>query len=156
MKKLYSLLFAIIIVLSACKKNNTTSVDATAQAATDDAAIQAYIKTNNITAIKDVSGLYYQIITQGIGSNPVATSVVQVNYTGKLIDGTVFDSTTKNSSSLALNNTISGWQIGLPLLKTGGRILLLVPSGLGYGATANGSIPANSVLVFTIDLLSFK
>lgn len=154
MKKYFLLLFAII-GLAACKKDSqSTSTDANTQAQIDDAKIQAYIQANNITATKDPSGVYYQVITAGTGNYPTATSVINVNYTGKLLDGTVFD--TGNLSNTSLSGLIKGWQYGIPHINTGGRILLIIPSALGYGTTAQASIPANSVLVFTIDLLGFK
>ncbi|MEO6524215.1 MAG: FKBP-type peptidyl-prolyl cis-trans isomerase [Mucilaginibacter sp.] len=154
MKK-YTFLLIIIAFLSACGKKETP-FDPAAQAATDDAAIQAYIKTNNIPVTKNASGLYYQIITQGTGVNPTASSTVSANYTGKLLNGSIFDQTTAStgSRSFPLNQVIQGWTIGIPLVKVGGRILLIIPSGLGYGNSDKGSIPANSVLVFTIDVLS--
>lgn len=163
MKRYFVLLLVITFCFSACSKKADT-FDAAAQAATDDAAIQAYLKANpSITATKDASGLYYQIITQGTGANATATSTVQVNYTGKLLDGTQFDTTTGRgsfTSALTVNGVaqvIQGWVIGVPLVKAGGRILLLIPSALGYGNTSPGAgIPANSVLVFTIDVLSVK
>lgn len=147
------LLFFItcLFVFSSCKKD---SYDPAKQAAKDDAAIQAYIKSNNITATKDPSGLYYDVVTPGTGNYPAVNSLITVNYTGKLLDGTVFDSGTINNQ--ALSSLIKGWQIGIPHINTGGRILLLVPSALGYGNAANGGIPANSVLIFTIDLTGFS
>jgi len=152
MKK-YLLIFSLLLVtgFSACKK--TASVDTAAIAAADDASIQAYIKTNNITATKDPSGLYYSIIKPGTGSYPTATSSVSVNYTGTLLNGTIFD--TAASTSFSLAGVIKGWQIGIPHINTGGTILLLIPSALGYGTSASGSIPANSVLIFTIGLQGF-
>lgn len=169
MKK-YLLFFAVFTLLfSACKKSSTPvtpTVDPAVQAKIDDDKIQAYIKANNIIAVKDPSGLYYQIITPGSGTAPTVNSTVRVAYVGKLLDGTQFDSSTNLSHNLGpiTDNTgkivdyglIKGWQIGVPFIKTGGRILLLIPSALGYGASATGSIPANSVLVFTIDLYSFQ
>ncbi len=150
--KRYILLFALVIgAFSSCKKD---SFDPAKQAATDDAAIQAYIKANNITATKDPSGLYYQVITPGTGSYPNMNSLITGSYTGKLLNGTVFQSGPISSSPLS--GFIQGWQIGIPHINTGGRILLLIPSALGYGNTANGSIPANSVLIFTIDLTGFS
>ena len=137
---------------SSCKKEN--SFDPVKQAATDDAAIQAYIKANNITATKDPSGLYYQVITAGTGDYPTANSLITGSYTGKLLNGTVFDS--GPISNAALTSFIPGWQIGIPHINTGGRILLLIPSALGYGNAASGSIPANSVLIFTVDLTGFS
>jgi FKBP-type peptidyl-prolyl cis-trans isomerase FkpA len=148
MKKLILALLVITCGLASCKKDNN-------QGATDDAAIQAYIKTNNIPAIKDPSGLYYQIITQGTGVNATATSTVSVNYTGSLLNGTVFDKSTSTFTT-SLQSVIKGWTIGVPLVKAGGRILLIIPSALGYGNSATGSIPANSVLVFTIDVITVR
>ncbi|MGN6639951.1 MAG: FKBP-type peptidyl-prolyl cis-trans isomerase [Mucilaginibacter sp.] len=151
MKKYLLLLFLIPAAFSSCKKDN---YDPVKQAASDDAAIQAYIKAHNITATKDSSGLYYEVVTPGTGNYPNINSTVTVNYTGKLLNGTVFDSAT--SYQTLLSNVVKGWQIGIPHINTGGRILLLIPSALGYGNQAEGSIPKNSVLVFTIDLLGFS
>ena len=152
MKRYILLLSLFVIGISACKK--TTPFDPAKQAAIDDAAIQAYIKANSITATKDPSGLYYQVVTPGTGVYPAKNSLVTMNYTGKLLNGTVFDSGI--ISNQPLSSLITGWQIGVPYINTGGRLLLLIPSGLGYGDTANGSIPANSVLIFTIDLTGFS
>jgi len=153
MKK-YLLLFAIFtIALSSCKKS-TDDTTAT-QAADDDAAIQTYMQANKITAIKDPSGLYYQVITPGTGAYPTSVSNVSVGYTGKLLDGTVFD--TKSSVYLNLaSGVVKGWQIGMQHINTGGTILLLIPSALGYGTAAVNSVPANSVLVFTVTLQGFN
>jgi FKBP-type peptidyl-prolyl cis-trans isomerase FkpA len=152
MKKYLLILFVLVAGLSACKKDD--DFDATAQAATDDAAIQAYLKTNNITAVKDVSGLYYQVTTAGTGAYPTSGSTVTVNYVGKLLNGTQFDAGTGYKTSLA--GVIRGWTIGVPHVQTGGTINLYIPSALAYGNTATGAIPANSVLVFRIDLLSIN
>jgi len=151
MKNCFFLLGLIIIGLSSCKK--TTDNTAASQAATDDAAIQAYIKTNNITAIKDPSGMYYQILAPGNSSHPTATSTVAVSYTGKLLNGTTFE--TAASASVALSGAIKAWQIGVPLIGNGGSILLLAPSALAYGTTT-GSVYANSVLIFNIGLQGFN
>ncbi|RYE06655.1 MAG: hypothetical protein EOP44_04275 [Sphingobacteriaceae bacterium] len=107
-----------------------------------------------MTVTKDASGLYYQIKTPGNGASPTVNSTVRVAYAGTLLDGTPFDSSQNFQYPLA--SLIKGWQIGIPLVKTDGRILLIIPSALGYGANAAGKIPANSVLLFTIDLFSFQ
>jgi FKBP-type peptidyl-prolyl cis-trans isomerase len=151
MKRYILLLTLFVVAFSSCKKD---SFDPVKQAATDDAAIQAYIKANNITATKDPSGLYYQIVTPGTGSYPNVNSLITGAYTGKLLNGTVFDSGAINNT--ILSSYIKGWQIGIPHINTGGRILLLIPSALGYGNTTSGSIPANSVLIFTVDLTGFS
>lgn len=150
MKKYFLLLSLLIFGVLSCKKD---SFDAAKQAAADDTAIQAYIKANNINATKDPSGLYYQVLIPGSGPYPTISSTVNVNYNGQLLNGSVFAPTSELTSSLT--TLIKGWQIGIPHVNAGGRILLLIPSGLGYGNNSSGSIPANSVLVFTIDLISF-
>jgi FKBP-type peptidyl-prolyl cis-trans isomerase FkpA len=151
MKKFILLFVLFIAIFSSCKKDSTNPAN---QAATDDAAIQAYMKANSITATKDPSGLYYEVVTPGTGAYPTANSLITVQYTGKLLNGTVFDSGSINAGQLS--GFIQGWKIGIPHINTGGRLLLLVPSALGYGSSANGSIPANSVLIFTIDLTGFS
>lgn len=142
----------LVMLGTACKKDDP-SITPAEQAAADDAQIQAYIKANGINATKDPSGLYYQIVTPGTGSYPVSSSTVNINYTGKFIDGTVFQNGNYND---LLSGVIQGWQIGVPKINTGGRILLMIPSALAYGPSGSGPIPANSVLVFTVDLLSFR
>src|ERR1700753_2389800 len=150
--KRYILLFALVIgAFSSCKKD---SFDPAKQAATDDAAIQAYIKANNITATKDPSGLYYQVITPGTGGYPNINSLITRAYSRKLLTGNVFDSGPIDNT--ALSSFIQGWQIGIPHINTGGRILLLIPSALGYGNASKTGIPANSVLIFTVDLTGFS
>lgn len=154
MKRFLLVLGLVIIGFSACKKEKTVS--AAEQAAIDDKAIQAYLAANpSITATKDPSGVYYQVLTAGTGAFPTSTSTVSVNYTGKLLSGSQFDAGTLNKYSLT--GLIEGWRYGIPHVQAGRRILLIIPSGLGYGTTSpSGKIPANSVLVFTIDLLSFS
>lgn len=151
MKKYFLLLSLLIIGVSSCKKES--SFNAAAQAVTDNAAIKAYIAANNITATEDPSGLYYSVLIPGTGAYPTASSTVNVNYTGTLLDGTVFQ--TLSNLNDPLSTLIKGWQIGVPHINNGGRILLMIPSGLGYGNNDQAGIPANSVLIFTIDLLSF-
>ncbi len=155
MKKTILILSLFVAIFASCKKQGDT-FDAAAQAAKDETAIQAYLKANpSITATKNDSGLYYQVLTEGTGTSPIVTSSVTVNYTGKLLNGSVFAQPANLTSQLS--NLIKGWQVGIPKIKKGGRILLIIPSALGYGNQSPGTaIPANSVLVFTIDLLSFN
>lgn len=153
MKKLLYACSFLIILLSACSKDSSDDY-AAQQAIVDDEQIQAYIKANNIVATKDPSGVYYSVITPGTGAYPTVNSTYNVNYTGTFISGTIFDS--GNLSNFTLNGVIAGWGYGLPHINTGGRILLMIPSALAYGPQGKGTIPANSVLVFSIDLLSFK
>ena len=151
MKKHILILSLLLIAFTSCKKAAT--FDAAAQAAKDETAIQAYLAANpNISATKDANGVYYQVITEGTGANPISTSTVTVNYVGKLLNGTQFDA--GSGFRTTLTGVIPGWTYGVPHVKAGGRILLIIPSALAYGNTGQGSIPPNTVLVFTIDLLS--
>ena len=155
MKK-YLALFVVLISLSSClKEPDYIESDPAKQAAIDDSLIKAYIIKNNIPAVKDSSQLYYQIINPGTGETPTLSSSVAVNYTGTLLNGSQFD---KNANvSFPLGNVIRGWQIGIPLIKPGGKILLFIPSALGYGMNSPAaSIPSNSVLVFEVELLGVK
>ena len=156
MKSVYTRLFLLILVvfsISACRKDN---FDAAKQAAIDDSLMTDFIQKNNITMIKHSSGIYYQIINQGNGANVHSNSTVEVNYEGRLLNGYVFDKST-SSITFPLHQVIAGWTIGVPLIQVGGRIRLIIPSGLAYGNESPGAgIPKNSVLDFTIDLLHTK
>lgn len=101
------------------------------------------------------SGLQYQIITQGTGKKPKASSKVSVHYEGRLIDGTVFDSSYKRGQPIAfpLNGVIKGWTEGLQLLQEGGKMRLFIPAHLAYGDREMPSIPAHSTLIFDVELL---
>lgn len=145
MRFLFLALFSTVILLS-CKKDED-------QAAKDDKIIQEYLTKNSLTATKTASGLYYIINTEGTGSSPILSSDIKVYYKGYLTDGTVFDETTGDYRIFTLNELITGWQEGLQLIKEGGKITLFVPSKLGYGSNSAGKIPANSVLIFEIELL---
>lgn len=105
--------------------------------------------------ITTASGLQYKVIKEGTGQSPKATDTVTVHYEGKLIDGTVFDSSLERGEPIAfpLNGVIAGWTEGLQLMKPGGEYELYVPSDLAYGETGNPSIEPNSVLIFKIQLL---
>jgi len=105
------------------------------------------------------SGLQYRVITQGTGKKPSATSTVTVNYVGKLMDGTEFDSSIKRGepATFPVNGVIKGWTEGLQLMPVGSKWEFVIPASLGYGESgAGGVIPPNAVLVFEVDLLSIK
>lgn len=103
------------------------------------------------------SGLQYMVIEEGDGPSPKPSDKVTTHYTGKLIDGTVFDSSIErgNPISFKVNGVIKGWQEALPMMKTGSKWMLYIPYDLGYGARGAGaSIPPYSTLIFEIELLS--
>ncbi len=106
---------------------------------------------------KTASGLHYKILQKGDGKIPKETDWVKVNYRGTLIDGTEFDSSFKRNApgEFALNRVVKGWTEGLQLVGEGGKIMLYVPSSLGYGNSPRpgGKIKAGDLLIFEIDLL---
>lgn len=100
------------------------------------------------------SGLSYRVIHQGwkFTARPTVTSYVIVTYKGTLIDGSTFGAGTRDT--LYLGSTVKGWQEGIPKMNSGGTYLFYVPSSLGYGtSTSNAAIPANSTLIFEVDLI---
>lgn len=102
------------------------------------------------------SGLKYEVIEEGDGAMPVASSEVLVHYTGTLTDGTKFDSSRDRGEpiSFGLNQVIRGWTEGLQLMREGSRYKLYIPSELGYGARgAPGAIPPNADLIFDVELI---
>lgn len=105
--------------------------------------------------VETESGLQYIIEVEGTGMSPEATDTVEVNYEGRLIDGTVFDSSYDRGESVKfpLNRVIKGWTEGLTYVKEGGKIRLFVPSEMGYGKRGTGPIPGNSVLIFDVELV---
>ena len=105
------------------------------------------------------SGLQYIITQEGTGKAPAATSTVKVHYTGKLVDGTVFDSSVERGEPIEfpLNQVIPGWTEGLQLLKEGSKATLFIPASLGYGEQGvPGTIPSNSTLIFDVELIEVK
>ncbi|BBP84797.1 FKBP-type peptidyl-prolyl cis-trans isomerase [Pseudomonas sp. No.21] len=105
------------------------------------------------------SGLQYEVVKKADGAQPKATDVVTVHYEGKLTDGTVFDSSIQRGSpiDLPVNGVIPGWVEGLQLMHVGEKYKLYIPSELAYGEQSpSPAIPANSVLVFDLELIGIK
>lgn len=107
------------------------------------------------------SGLQYEVLSETTladAPKPLATDTVSVHYHGTLIDGTVFDSSVDRGEPLSfpLNGVIPGWTEGLQLMSVGDKYRLYVPSELGYGPNPVSIIPANSVLVFEVELLEIQ
>jgi len=120
--------------------------------------LEKYISDNKIKAQPTASGLYYIETKKGSGPSPKETDMVKVHYTGKLLDGTVFDSSEgREPAEFALNQVIPGWTEGLQLMKKGGKATLILPSSIGYGPRGAGQqIPPYSPLVFDVELLDVK
>lgn len=101
------------------------------------------------------SGLQYLVVKQGDGPLPKASDVVTVHYTGRLIDGTVFDSSVERGepATFALGQVIPGWTEGLQLMPEGSAYRLFIPARLAYGKHGTGPIRPNSTLIFDVQLL---
>jgi FKBP-type peptidyl-prolyl cis-trans isomerase FkpA len=154
MKKLVPLLFALIILFSQCNKKDTCPNPTTTAPESEVTALETYLTTNNITATKDSRGFYYSISSPGGSSKPDNCATVSVKYKGLLTSGTVFDQST-TAVSFPLANLITGWQEGIPLIGITGKIRLYLPPSLGYGSKGSTGIPANSILIFDVELIGF-
>jgi FKBP-type peptidyl-prolyl cis-trans isomerase len=105
------------------------------------------------------SGLQYMVLQEGKGEHPTATSKVTVHYTGKLLDGTVFDSSVDRGEPITfgLNQVIRGWTEGLQLMTPGSKYRLFIPYNLAYGENGAGAmIPGGATLIFDVELISFE
>ncbi|HEX4270596.1 MAG TPA: FKBP-type peptidyl-prolyl cis-trans isomerase [Rhizomicrobium sp.] len=131
--------------------------------AADDAlsqeANQAYLAANmkKKGVIVRPSGLQFRIIQNGFGKRPQPTDTVEVYYTGKLINGTIFDGTSPGlPAAFKVNSVIPGWIEALEIMREGDHWQLTIPSNIGYGArgAADGLIPPNQTLVFDLQLIS--
>jgi FKBP-type peptidyl-prolyl cis-trans isomerase FkpA len=163
MKKLSILLVTLLIAFAGCKKDGVN------YGAIDNKAILAYLQANNLTAKTTGDGLYYIVTTPGDSTRPLLTSTVYVKYRGYVMNGTVkgsqFDSSyelSEQPAQFAMSGLIKGFSEGLRQFGKGGKGTLIIPSTLGYGTTAQGVdgqlsyIPANSVLIFDIELTTFQ
>ncbi len=149
--------------------------DSKNQVAADAKTIEDYLIENDIEAESTPEGLYYIITKKGNGEQPKNGNTVEVNYTGKLLDGTVFDTNLEEEAKaggvykagrdyslpfefpLGQGRVIKGWDIGIGLLNKGAKATLYIPSGLAYGARGAGAdIGPNTVLMFDVELVNFK
>lgn len=145
------------------------------QVSIDEKIIDDYLAENGINAESTEEGLKYVITQEGNGEIPANGNTVVVNYTGTLLDGTMFDSSIEEDAkaggiyregrdynkpfefALGQGRVIKGWDIGIALLSKGAKATLYIPSSLGYGARGTGStIGPNAVLVFNVELIDFK
>ena len=101
------------------------------------------------------SGLQYLVVKEGSGKKPGPNDVVTVHYTGRLIDGTVFDSSVERGepATFAVGQVIAGWVEGLQLMSEGAAYRLFIPSELAYGEHGTGPIQPNSALIFDVQLI---
>ncbi|MGZ3753169.1 MAG: FKBP-type peptidyl-prolyl cis-trans isomerase [Mucilaginibacter sp.] len=150
----------ICCAVAGCTKTNNSLANVKAQGIIDDNIIAKYIADNGLTGkakkVTDTSGVYYIVLQPGQGNDLFTSSTqVTVGDTGKLLTtGKVFAQTNEYHPSYALGQVILGWRLGLPKIKTGGIVRLLIPSRYAYGPYAQPQIglPANAVLDFDIQL----
>ncbi len=126
------------------------------------------LKTRNADFLKNyakqkgvkstASGLLYKVIKEGDGAMPTDTSEVEVHYEGKLVDGTVFDSSYKRgeTATFAVNQVIKGWSEAVKLMKVGAEYEVCLPYEIAYGERGTRGIPPYSTLIFKIELKSIK
>ena len=105
------------------------------------------------------SGLQYKVLKSGNGEVPQKTDMVKVHYEGRLIDGTVFDASSKHGNepvSFRANQVIKGWTEALTMMPVGSKWQLFIPQELGYGSRQQGQIPAYSTLIFDVELVGIE
>ncbi|MGI8508664.1 MAG: FKBP-type peptidyl-prolyl cis-trans isomerase [Gemmatimonadaceae bacterium] len=154
-----ALVFAsvLIVSVSACGSDHATApAPVTITSTTFAPALGINLAAMTMTA----SGLYYQDVTVGSGAVAQAGKQLSVHYAGWLPDGTKFESSVDRGQpfafTLGVGAVIPGWDEGVAGVRVGGVRKLVIPSSLGYGARGSGPIPPNSVLVFSIQLLSVQ
>jgi len=155
MKNFIVSVFVSLLILpgTGCLKDkscNAKSVDS------ERTTMSAFATANGLTVTEHSSGLQYQIISAGAGQTPTLSSNVTARYTGKLMDGTVFEAVTGTPVPFSLGQVIPGWQIALPLIQEGGLIRIIIPSSLAYGCTGSRDIPGDAVLYFEIQLVDVQ
>jgi peptidylprolyl isomerase len=136
------------------KKNNPEKTAAAEQ------ELANYLVQNNITVEPTATGLYYVMTQEGNGEKPEVGQVVKVHYTGKLLDGTVFDSSVERgepiSKPIGVGQLIPGWDEGILMMSKGEKGMLYIPYYLGYGDRDMGEIPPFSNLVFEVELVDIE
>jgi len=146
MKKLVFLLLPLTLLLSACED----------QVEVDAALIADYITENNLTTQVTAEGIHYIIEREGSGNHPLVSDEVEVDYEGYYLDGDIFDSSYARNkrASFEIYRVIKGWQIGIPLLKEGGKAKFIIPSVYAYGSNppSGSGIRRNAVMVFDVEL----
>ncbi|RYF73579.1 MAG: peptidylprolyl isomerase [Cytophagaceae bacterium] len=156
----------ILNVQSEEEYKKAQAADFDKQKGTDAKVISDYLAKNNLTgkAQKTANGVYVITTQPGTGAIPTAGDDISVNYTGKLMNGKVFDSNLTNPQAggkpfqlkVGVGMVIPGWEEGIMKMHKGEKATLIIPSGLAYGPRGNPTIPANSVLIFDIDLLDVQ
>lgn len=162
MKKIF-FYAAAVAVMASCANKQTETTDT--QVAEDTVVVEevveqqaVFVDTTGYTTT--ASGLKYKVVKEGTGAMPKAEDTVEVHYTGKLLDGTVFDSSVERGETISfpLNGVIKGWTEGLQLMKEGAKYEFIIPPYLAYGehGTPGGPIGPNATLYFEVELFKVK
>ena len=156
--RIYLLALAALVAAAALYMNANKGADYHVPSTSNQEGIVT--KTASADTIFTASGLQYRIITEGSGTeNPSPSSIVTVHYSGKLTDGTEFDSSYKRNqpASFPVNGVIRGWTEALQLMHVGDKWELTIPSDLAYGRQGAGiAIPPDAILIFEVELLEIK
>lgn len=122
--------------------------------------LQQYAKDNKLNATETESGLFIAVIQEGTGQQAQQGDNVSVHYTGKLLNGKVFDSSVERGAPIrfmvGVGQVIPGWDEGIMTMKVGEKAIFLIPSPLAYGERDMGEIPANSPLIFEVELVDIQ
>lgn len=149
-------MLAVGLLTTACNKNEDTATPD--YSAADDATITKFLAINSITtAQKQASGLYYVPLVTTTAAKPVAGNTVSLLYTGRLLDGTVFDASSQHNNvpvsfKLGAGQVIPGFDEGASLMHLGDSAVFIIPSGLAYGSSSSSTVPSNSILRFNVKL----
>ena len=155
-----------VFALSSCLKKDSgcpyKELNITAAPESEVQKVEQYLAGKGITALKDSSGLYYVVDAVGSGKVPEPCSTISVEYTGKFTNEQILDKSNGTPVNFRLGELIPAWQKGLKRIKAGGKITLYIPPALGYGSTdfkdINGNVvvPANSILIFSLELIAVQ
>ena len=174
MKKLFFMVVTAMLTagMASCNSNNTESAEGveTTEETTPDYGQQIkdnktlgreFLEQNakNDSVVQTQSGLQYMVLKEGTGIKPGPTDNVTVHYTGKLLDGTVFDSSVERGepATFPLDGVIPGWTEGLQLMSEGSKYRLFIPSELAYGSKGTGDkILPNATLIFDVELIKIE
>ena len=162
MKSIFIVMLAAGLLAGCGDKNEKAVADANVGAkanagGTGEAFLAENAKKDGVNAT--ASGLQYKVLKSGVGESPKVTDTVKVHYQGTLIDGTIFDSSIQRGQpiSFPVNAVIPGWTEALQLMKVGDKWQLFIPAKLAYGERSPApAIPANSVLIFEVELLGIE
>jgi FKBP-type peptidyl-prolyl cis-trans isomerase len=155
-------LSTLLLLLSLSTPQLSYSQDAKSEAAQrtiDEKKLQDYFTIHHIKPQK-ASGIYYTVTKEGTGRKILAGETVTIDYSGHFLDGSVFDSNTDPkfqhpdplTFEVGTGRVIRGWDKGLQQLQKGSVATLYIPSGMAYGPTDKGHIPANSILIFDVEI----